>query len=157
MLLFGINIQGHLAIIISHRFIPNDVMVLSPHLLSQPIYINRSGIDLFERNLFSISFGYVHSKAGCTFSSLISISVFSCFTYFEKFSFVGHSLLHLVIPPPSLPLPGMFCRESTNLFCSINQIVFQVLPTLIQSFTRFISLDVCIEKIRKFNLISEVF
>ena len=134
---FGINIQGHLAIIISHRFIPNDVLVLSLHLLSQSIYLNRSGIDFFERNLLSISFGYVYSKVGCTFS----ISVSSCFPLFEIFAFVGHSLLHLVIPPPSLPLPGMFCRDSTNLFCSINQIVFQVLPTLIQSFTSFISLD----------------
>ena len=138
---FGINIQGHLVIIIFHRFIPNDVLVLSPHLLSQSIYLNRSGIDLFERNLFSISFGYVYSKVGCTFSRLISISVSSCFPYFEKFSFVGHSLPHLAISPPSLPLPGMFCRDSTNLFCSINKIVFQVLPTLIQNFTSFISLD----------------
>ena len=124
-----------------HWFISNDVLVLSPHLLSQSIYLNRSGIDFFERNLFSISFGYVYSKVGCTFSSLISISVSSCFPYFETFAFVGHSLLHLVIPSPSLSLPGMFCRNSTNLFCSINQIVFQVLPTFIQSFTSFISLD----------------
>ena len=138
---FGINIQGHLAIIISHRFIPNDVPVLSPHLLSQSIYLNRSGIDFFERNLLSISFGYVYSKVGCTFSRLISMSVFSCFPYFETFAFVGQSLLHLVILPASLPLPGMFCRDSTNLFCSINQIVFQVLTTFIQSFTSFISLD----------------
>ena len=141
MLLFGINIQGHLAIIISHRFIPNDVLVLSPHLLSQSIYFNRFGIDLFERNLLSITFGYVHRKVGCTFSSLINISVFSCFPYFETFAFVGHSLLHLVIPPPNLPFPGMFCRDSTNLFCSINQILFQVLSTFVQSFTSFIFLD----------------
>ena len=133
---FGINIQRHLAFIISHRFIPNDVLVLSPHLLSQSIYLNRSRIDFFERNLLSISFDYVHSKVGCTFSSLISISVFSCFPYFEKFAFVKHSLVHLVILPPSLPFPGMF-----YLFCSINHIVFQVLPTLTQSFTSFISLD----------------
>ena len=123
-----------------YRFIPNDVLVLSSHLLSQSRYLNRSGIDLFERNLLSITFGYVHSQVGCTFSSLISISV-SCFPYFETFAFVGHILLRLVIPPPSLPLPGMFYRDSTNLFCKINQIVFQVLPTFIQSFTSFISLD----------------
>ena len=134
MLFFGINIQEHLAIIIFHRFSPNDVLVLSPHLLSQSIYLNRSGIDFFERNLLSISFGYVYSEVGCTFSRLISIFVSSCFPYFETFVFVGHSLPHLVIPPPSLPTPGMSCRDSTNLFWSINQIVFQVLPTFIQSF-----------------------
>ena len=141
MLLFGMNIQGHLAIFISHWFIPNDVLVLSLHLLSQSIYLNRSEIDFFERNLLSISFGYVYSKVGCTFSRLINMSVSSNFSYFETFAFVGHSLLNLVIPPPSLPLPGMFCRDSTNLFCSINQIVFQVLSTFIQSFTSFISLN----------------
>ena len=91
----GINIQGHLAIIISHRFIPNDVQVLSPHLLSQSIYLNRSEIDLFGGNLLSISFGYVQSMVGCTFSSLISISVSSCFPYFETFAFVDHHQVYL--------------------------------------------------------------
>ena len=99
------------------------------------------GLIFFKRNLFSISFGYVHSEVRCTFSRLISISVSSCFPYFETFASEGYSLLHLVIPPPSLLFPGMFCRDSTNLFCSINQIVFQVLPTFIQSFTSFIFLD----------------
>ena len=96
---------------------------------------------IFLNAIFSASVLAVYSKVGCTFSRLISMSVSSCFPYFETFAFVGHSLLHLVIPSPSLPLPGMFFRDSTNLFCNINQIVFQVLPTFIQSFTSFISLD----------------
>ena len=131
-LLLWVFAHWHLSCIILHRFVTNNISVLSSKLVSKAVDFWRLGVNILVDLLVGFLTSMVHCMSGISFGCIVWCpSSFTSLPGLESCPLGSNGLFHMFVPPPGFTMPTVWPSCATYLLSCLEQSSLDVVPDIL--------------------------